>query len=112
MQRYRYDLIRGSVVNSKRTWRRTFIENLYGKLVPIADASNNVLLWDSKIIKVESARRACPDAQLLFLLRNLYTHILCRYEACNAFVPFAVIYVGEYKEDFGLIAVRYPPKDT
>jgi hypothetical protein len=52
------------------------------------------------------------NTELLFLLSNLYAHILRGNEAGDTLVTFAEVCVRKNEENFRLVAVRDPPADT
>lgn len=62
-------------------------------LIAFAFATYNILFWYSEVIEIERTGRARSDAEFLFLLRNLDTHVLRGKEACDSFVPFTGVHL-------------------
>ena len=88
---------------------RTFVKNFDCNLVSLADTTNDILLGNPKIVKVECACGASADSEFLLFLRDLDTHVLGGYEARDAFVALAWVDVGKDEKDLRLVAVRDPP---
>lgn len=80
----------------------------FSYLVSLSNFSNNILRRNLQIIKIECARRRCSNAQLLFLLGNLDTHIFCRNKASNTFVALARIYIRKDEENLCFMGVGDP----
>jgi hypothetical protein len=68
-------------------------ENCKTDFVSFALATDDVLVWNLEIIEIERTCRRCSDAQFLLLFSDLNTHVFGCYEASDAFVSLAWVYL-------------------
>ena len=67
--------------------------------VALTYTTDDIVRGDFEVIEIESTCGGCSDAQLLFLLGNLNTHVFGGYEAGYAFVAFARVHLFQSKHE-------------
>ena len=65
--------------------------------VALAHTTNDIFHGDLEVIEIESTCGGGSDAQLLFLLGNLNTHVFGSYETGYASVAFARVHLSQSK---------------
>jgi hypothetical protein len=68
---------------------QTFVQNLNGNFIPQPFTTNNILSGNLEVIKVQRARRAGADTELLLLLGDLDAHVFGCNETSDTLITLA-----------------------